>query len=121
MTYPWQEEAKAWLTSILKPFLLSLLKEPRYDYSSLIEEDKEQLARIESGEDIEHLSKDALLKKFDIRLKQLLYCISQSKLSQAPSGVLDHLRTLIRNPNTEELTLYETNRISINPNTGMLE
>lgn len=33
MSYPMQDELKRWTIGILKPFLLSIMNEPRYDYT----------------------------------------------------------------------------------------
>lgn len=39
MSYPMQDELKRWMINLLKPFLLSILNEPRYDYSQLLPEE----------------------------------------------------------------------------------
>ena len=65
--------AKRWMISVIKPFLLALLNEPKYDYASLLPDEGRPLETIkgfkESEEEIVKISKDSLIKKFEIRLK----------------------------------------------------
>ena len=72
------------------------------------------LVSLNNIEGIEPLSKDALLKKFESRLKQLLLCFTQSKVSTCPSTVLDYLKELATHPKKEDLTLFEMNRLNQN-------
>jgi hypothetical protein len=45
MQYPIQDDAKKWLLSLIKPFLLTLINEPKYDYTSLLPEEAKPLEK----------------------------------------------------------------------------
>lgn len=47
--YPTQDSAKKWIIGIIKPFLLTILNEPKYDYASLLPDEARPLEKANSN------------------------------------------------------------------------
>ena len=67
------------------------------------------------------VSRETLLKKFDLRLRQLLVCLSKVDISSMPSELVVHLKGLVQNPLKRDLTLMEQNRVHFNMHSGDIE
>ena len=126
--YPYEQELIRWFILLLKPFLLSLFSESRYDYSTLVIEEAKRLYGVldcddttDSQDGIVKISRDTLFKKFESKLKQLLTCFQQLNVKSIPSNVLDYLRVLLTNPKRDDLSLFEVTRLDFNLQTDTLE
>lgn len=67
------------------------------------------------------IDRESLKKKFDLRLRQLLTCLSQIQPSTMPHALLDHLKILVHEPTLRDLTLLEQNRLGVSSLTGDVE
>jgi hypothetical protein len=82
--YPGEAEIKSWLLSLLRPFLLALFNEQRFDYSELILEEarrtynngspmkRQNTQDLMRDNSLQELNRESLGKRFEARIKMLL-------------------------------------------------
>ncbi len=76
--YPEQDAAKQWLIGIVRPFMLNLLSEPKYNYMTLVDSTTGDMTFSQTFNQSTYvdrtLSKETLMKKFELRVRHLLQC-----------------------------------------------
>jgi hypothetical protein len=94
-------EAKAYLGKQVSPRKNYLLGGDGSQLSVLVETDRE-----------------VLVKRFDMKLRQLLNCLSSLDVKAIPPSLLKYLKSFISEPHSRDLTPMEINRINLSSHTN---